>query len=290
MLLNIFFFFFRCRSRPKRVLHLRCDICNEEFDKNYVKHIELAESHVCSRKCQADAQRRGSFIDTKKRNIMLSRYGVDNPQRVHEIRERTKSTNLSRYGTTAFNLEKIKSTNRALHGVDWHTQSSNFAMKSKETWIQRYGVDHPMKSDVVKQRYDFKSNTIRAHATKKLNGTYANSSVEDRFAERLSRLAANVERQVIVEHDQGSWIVDFRINDLYLQFDGEYWHGLDRSLDEISSSKSKRDVAIFTAFQRDRAQDEWFHENGKKLIRVTDRTAKIMTDEKLLQLIAPRKR
>lgn len=69
------------------------------------------------------------------------------------------------------------------------------------------------------------------------------------------------------------WIVDFYIKsiDTYVQFDGVYWHGLDRTLKELKASKSPRDIMIRKARARDRKQDRWFKANGKRLVRVTDR-------------------
>lgn len=58
--------------------------------------------------------------------------------------------------------------------------------------------------------------------------------------------------------------------DTYVQFDGVYWHGLDRPLEEIAKYKTKRDVQIYKKWLSDREQDRWFKEQGMKLVRITD--------------------
>lgn len=68
------------------------------------------------------------------------------------------------------------------------------------------------------------------------------------------------------------WNIDFYIPeiDTYVQFDGAYWHGLDRPIDQIKNSASKRDQSIYAKWLLDREQDAWFSENRKCLIRITD--------------------
>jgi very-short-patch-repair endonuclease len=79
-----------------------------------------------------------------------------------------------------------------------------------------------------------------------------------------------VDRQVIMN----GWPIDVVIkNDdqvTYVQYDGVYWHGLDRPLEEIALHKKPRDVVIQQKWSIDRRQDVWFVEQGLKLVRVTD--------------------
>lgn len=251
----------------------------------------MAEYHLCSVHCQRVAQQKGNILDMKKCRVMQTRYGVDNPQQLDWVREKSQQTNIERYGCIIGSQsdvvkEKTRQTNLERYGVDWHTQSQNFVEKSKQTWIEHYGVDHPMRSDVVKQKYDFKENWRRAHQTKKSNGTYASSSVEKRFHQRLINVFGKcVEHQLPVKHDDKTWLIDFRINNVYIQFDGVYWHGLDRSITMIRESMKPRDKAIAKKYDIDREQDEWFKIHGMTLIRITDTQAKKMSDEDIRIMI-----
>ena len=56
-----------------------------------------------------------------------------------------------------------------------------------------------------------------------------------------------------------------------VQFDGEYWHGLNRSLEEILRFKTPRDKTIHCKYQIDRRQDEWFKSTNRRLIRIIDK-------------------
>jgi very-short-patch-repair endonuclease len=68
------------------------------------------------------------------------------------------------------------------------------------------------------------------------------------------------------------WNVDIYVPELdtYVQFDGTYWHGLDRPIEIIRESRSACDTTIYKKWSTDREQDAWFSANGKRLIRVTD--------------------
>jgi hypothetical protein len=258
--------------------------------KQYFAHIERAQHHACSKTCQAHAQRRGGQLDLKKRQVMLDHYGVENPQQVTAIKEKTRVTNLERYGHEVSSQadvvkERARQTNRERFGVDWHTQSQNFADKAHETWQKRYGVDHPMQADEVKAKYDFADIWQKAHKTKKLNGTYASSKAEDRFYKQLIGIFGKVKRQAPIQHEEGTWFIDFRVGDVYVQFDGEYWHGLDRSIEVIRESTKKRDCFIAKRYDEDRSQDAWFMSRGLKLIRITDRRAKTLSDDELHLLL-----
>ena len=68
------------------------------------------------------------------------------------------------------------------------------------------------------------------------------------------------------------WSIDFYIIsiDTYVQFDGTYWHGLNRSIEEIKEFKHPRDKDIFDTMQRDVLQNEWFKTHNLNLVRVID--------------------
>lgn len=82
------------------------------------------------------------------------------------------------------------------------------------------------------------------------------------------------------------WVIDFYIKtiDTYLQFDGVYWHGLDRPIDEIRQSDKGRDKAIYRKWLVDRQQEKWFKDQGKRLVRITDKQFLSNSEESLTRL------
>lgn len=161
------------------------------------------------------------------------------------------------------------------YGSDFALGSKQIREKRKQTMIERYGAENSMNCEQIKAKYDFSAMAVRRHQKMKANGTYAHSMVEDSFYEALCRQfgEADIERPKIVN---GRWPIDFYIKsiDVYVQFDGVYWHGLDRPLEEIQEFKTPRDRVIYRKFLTDREQEKWFQERNLKLVRVTDREFK----------------
>lgn len=68
------------------------------------------------------------------------------------------------------------------------------------------------------------------------------------------------------------WNIDMYVPELdtYVQFDGTYWHGLDRPIEMIKESRTACDTTIYKKWSSDREQDAWFSASGKRLVRITD--------------------
>lgn len=146
--------------------------------------------------------------------------------------------------------------------------------RRKAVTKERYGVESMLMLPEVRALANTPEKCRQRHETMKRNGSYFNSRSEDAFYGWLvGRFGEDdVERQVVVS----KWPIDFHVKsiDTYVQFDGEYWHGLDRPLEEIMKFKTPRDQTIMRKFQIDREQDVWFAENSLRLIRVTDKQFK----------------
>ncbi len=77
----------------------------------------------------------------------------------------------------------------------------------------------------------------------------------------------DVEGQKKVCYDgKKSWLIDLYVKslDVYIQLDGEFWHGLDKPLNLISDRAKEN-------YLKDRKMDEWFIKNGLRLVRITDK-------------------
>jgi G:T-mismatch repair DNA endonuclease (very short patch repair protein) len=128
----------------------------------------------------------------------------------------------------------------------------------------------------------------KAHETKKQNGTHKASKIERAFCDALESEGVRFLAQPIV---LGRPIDVFLMDeDIYVQIDGRYWHGLDRPIEEIRASSYPRDRTIAERWEADRRQDEQFAERGLRLVRVTDLEARewLRSKQKLLPLLRQR--
>lgn len=114
-----------------------CDYCGKELEitmQNYTRTINGNGKVACK-----------SCAGIKKKETMISKYGVEFPIQNPDIKKKIESTNISRYGT------KNPLSNKQVQE------------KVKETLIERYGVDSPYKSkeikdkanQTIKERYGF---------------------------------------------------------------------------------------------------------------------------------------
>lgn len=63
------------------------------------------------------------------------------------------------------------------------------------------------------------------------------------------------------------FVITFDNNKFYIQQDGQYWHGLDRPVDEIKKLLKKQDAAIIKKYEKDQKTNRYFLENNLNLIR-----------------------
>jgi hypothetical protein len=154
-----------------------------------------------------------------------------------------------------------KSTNKTKYGVACTFQAEDVAAKIEQTMLLRYGVKHPV---LIKENLS------------KLNSI---SKVELQFFDALRQIYGFVEHTKFINN----WKIDFYIDSIstYVQLDGVYWHGLDRTLEQIMMFKNKRDYVIYETILRDLRQNEWFGAKGLKLKRITDIEFQTMTLQSL---------
>lgn len=212
----------------------------------------------------------------------LNRYGTEYPQASKRSRDNAKKTNLKCRGVEnvfACSIVKqtIKETNMKRYGVEWNQHDPVIKARQESTNLKRYGNINPAKNDLIKSKISNRLRDLdvreRHHATMKSRNRYGGKSmIEDRFYEILKLCFLKIERQVLVN----GWSIDFYIDDIdtYVQFDGVYWHGLDRNIDDIKKNDNKRDRTILRTMEIDVLQRSWFNEQNLKLIRITDKEFK----------------
>ena len=74
---------------------------------------------------------------------------------------------------------------------------------------------------------------------------------------------------------------------VYVQYDGLYWHGLDRTIDRASEPLYPHDRVVLGTMERDVKQNTWFKEKGLKLVRLREDAMRIIdTTHDCVQLIS----
>ena len=271
------------RSYVHSEFHFRCDneTCGIEFIKP--RRNGKKKFHYCSMECCRHSITSGvlrQYIDQHN----LETIGYSSPLGSPMHREKGKQTSLKKYGKewytqTSEHAERVVTTSIEKYGVKSILQLESTRQRLREVNNENYGVDYTWQSKEFRDRVLFSADAnARRHVTMKQRGVYS------RQASKFEMTMIDVLRAALGPDDLLTHVsipgtrmtIDAYIKslDMYIQFDGDYWHGLDRPLDEIAKHKTKRDVVIHQKWKCDRQLDAQFKAEGKKLIRILESQAK----------------
>ena len=123
---------------------------------NSVKFIDMINGYrkFCSKKCMYDSD----AIKNSRKNKCIEKWGVDNPSKVKEIRDKVKKTNIKKFGHEwATKSDDVKKKLKDIFienlGVDNPSKVKEIRDKAKQTMIERFGVEHAMHSEDIKDKF-----------------------------------------------------------------------------------------------------------------------------------------
>jgi hypothetical protein len=120
---------------------------------NPMKRQEVKEKLSVNLKEKFNDQNYRADISSKRKKTKLERYGDEN----YNNRDKVKNTCITKYGVEYYSqslefAEKVKQTSIEKYGVEHHLMSSDIKNKRKNTVMNRYGVDHVSKLPEVKKK------------------------------------------------------------------------------------------------------------------------------------------
>jgi len=130
------------------IIEVICDICLKQIKTPYglyLKNIKKYNFYSCHGQCS----------NIKKKKTCLENYGVDNPSKVKEIREKANKTNFKKYGVENASknekiIEKAKKTNLEKYKVEYFSKTEKFKEKIRKINLKKFGVDNYKKSEESK--------------------------------------------------------------------------------------------------------------------------------------------
>lgn len=209
-----------------------------------------------------------------------AKYGVENPQQSPEIQNKTQATNLDKYGTKApaqniLIRRKTEETNLQRYGVSTPFENEEVKAKIKETNLERYGVENPAQLPEVKEKiqatnmkkygvpWSLQNQEIKAKAINSMikNKSFTRSKPEEELLEYLKLIDPGVEHHK--KHPVLGHVLDYYSPkyDLWMQFDGFYWHGRYTTEEELRQDprfncRDSNASGIYKNMMNDRLQNE----------------------------------
>lgn len=235
------------------------------------KRIRLKDPNVDERRKKAFIAKHGKSSIQLMCEAFLKKYekqGITHPSQLPRVRE-SASRNMRKLHEKGVIKERIESK----YGVSNVMSVPGVHDKFKKSMIENHGVACTFRRpDIVEKAHCEAANEKRVQTFLK-NFTWNQSKPEERLYQTLCSMFGfdDVKRQVLMN---GKWAIDFHIKSIntYVQYDS-YWHGYNhagelRELKEVAEFKTKQDRGIHAKMLTDIEQNEWFAEQGLKLVRI----------------------
>lgn len=164
------YFFIDIKDLPKKSrikVEAECDYCKKIREISfylYLKNVSYNNKFACSSKCGSE----------KRKEISITKYGVDSPSKLESIKDKSKRTNLEKYGeefyiSTLEFKDKSKRTNLEKYGTEIPMQSDKVKEKIQKTNIEKYGVRNVFQLEEIKDRV--KSSNLEKYGTEYYQST-----------------------------------------------------------------------------------------------------------------------
>jgi gas vesicle protein len=274
------------RYKSKRIITCSCDECGKEFQTGY-SHNELERVKTkfafCCKECRHKSKIKGGKLcqhiqqkidyvtmQEKIKKTLIEKYGVTNVSQLPDHILKVQKT-LQEHGSYLDNpikKEKHKQKMIEKYGYEWPMQNKQVLEKQYNTNLERYGNKHVCATKDVQEKSHSIETIQKRHQTMKNRDFNKISKSENKFYQLLLEVFPNTIQQQLIH----KWNIDFYVPEIitYIQFDGTYWHGLNRTFEDISKLKYKQDKTILSTIERDKQQNIWFQENNIKLLRFKD--------------------
>jgi len=129
--------------------------CNNPDCKTLV--LEHRKNGQYKKYCSSSCRHIGNAIKSKQTS--LEKYGVTNPSKSKEIKQKIKDSFTEKYGegiTNAMDLDvfkqKIKDTNIERYGTEKPQMLEEFQIKTRQSNLEKYGVEKPQQLKLLKNK------------------------------------------------------------------------------------------------------------------------------------------
>lgn len=270
--------FFYC-SKPcknaKESIKLMADFMEKEYGyRNVFQRKDVKEkikSTMMERYGVENAFQHPKFIQ-KSINTLQAKYGVNNAQQNSEIKKKTLKTVKEKYGELVGAVPKKQYMETCLkrYGNEYFF-GSNAGKMTKKNLINNYGW--------TIQKYN---EYLRKKTTSMINGQTSSIS-EINFFTLLSKKINDkcifgINNQFSIIQESSLFIYDFKLNNVLIDFHGDYWHGNPKI---YNAGKMLRRKTIEEVWNRDRIRKEVAENNGFSYLVVWELDVKNNIDKEI---------
>lgn len=198
-----------CKSVSKHSFHAHGVICKDYYDLYY----KVCDSDGCCKICNQST----TFISLEHG---YRKYCSD----ICSTKDEAKNIKISNTVRSSECQLRTKETCISKYGVDHVSKSESFREKSKQSCINKYGVDHHMKNDKFKT--SFKNNTISKYGYENVGMVpHIKEKIKSTFLKKYGNVSHFSNKEIkdkIIKYNRETYGVDFkfqsdefRINAMY---------------------------------------------------------------------------
>ena len=284
-----------------------CLMCGKPTKFGGIKH---GYAKFCSTKCSAN----NDVVKDKHKQTYRERYGVDSYYQSEEFIRKSMTTKLKNRPEDPTNRAKNKQTCLQKYGVENVSQIQEVKIKKEETFIRNGGIKNNFGNPVILEKakssnktqeckqkreqtnlarygvkYLMQDKSILANAipkmiksineTKRKNGTFNTSNLEDRIYNLLKQLYDDIIRNY--KSDKYPFNCDFYIPslDLYVECNFHWTHGK-----HWYDSSDKNDIETLQKWQ-EKSKTSKFYKNAIYTWTIRDINKKAIVEENNLNYV-----
>ena len=197
------------------------------------------------------------FQDTAHmKQSYINKCGVDNPNKLKEVREKIKKTCLEKYGETSFSKTK------------------EFKEKCRLSSIEHFGTQHPMQSNEIKNKFDFNVIADKAFETKKRNNSTNTSRPQQHMIDCLIGIFGKENVKTEYKDSRYPFHCDAYVVslDLFIELNLYFTHGYNpktKQSPHLFNPNNKDDIELLNIW-KEKAETSKFYANAIEVWTLKD--------------------
>ena len=197
----------------------RCPVCGKFTE--FINKNEQIYRKYCSWECK---KKNTNMVERHKQGC-LKKYGVENISQVESIKEKKEQTFLKHFGTkNNFGRPEVTQTFINKYGVTSIQKLQEIVEKTKQTNLKKYGYVCFLAIPEEREKWK-ESNKEKDYFTRKKNGTFGKSKIEENLFLRLKEIFSDIKSQYR-DKERYPFRCDFYIPnlDLFIEYQGFVTH------------------------------------------------------------------
>ena len=246
----------------------------------FIKHFDIKKprilSHEHNKKTCLEKYGDPNYNNFEQyKKTCLEKYGVENVFQHQETIDKIKETHVRDYGSLDEYYKNrdnnMKATMIERYG-DWYARTEECKEKKRQTCLKHFGVEYPMQSKDVKNKYNFKKNSEKAFQSKIKHNTTNTSKPQKTLIASLQEIFGENNVYSEYKEERYPYYCDAYVKplDLFIELNLYFTHGASKGRKpHLFNPNDENDIKTLNEWQQ-LAKTSKFYENAIQVWTVRD--------------------